>query len=142
MTAACRKSPNTATPQSSNALRSATGQAETKGHCPDQVRFTSVNRCPPRRSAGLFVANCGPMHRNKNDSFDHLVGTDEERCGNFEAERFGGLEVDHQLELDWCLDGKLARFRALEDAVGVQRRTSVLIDDIRAVRDQAADFSK
>src|SRR5882757_9929827 len=27
MTAACRKSPNTATPQSSNALRSATGQS-------------------------------------------------------------------------------------------------------------------
>jgi hypothetical protein len=53
-----------------------------------------------------------------------------------------GLEVNHQLELDWRLDGKLARFRALEDAVGVQRRTSVLIDDIRAVRDQAAAFSK
>jgi hypothetical protein len=31
--------------------------------------------------------------------FDHLVGAGEERGRNFEAERVGGLHVDHQLEL-------------------------------------------
>ena len=50
--------------------------------------------------------------------------------------------VDHQLELDWSLDGKLARFLALEDAISIRRRTPVLIDENRTVRDQAAEFSE
>jgi hypothetical protein len=44
-----------------------------------------------------------------------------------EAECFGGLEVDHQLELDWGLDGKLARLRALEDEIGIARRAPKII---------------
>src|SRR5262249_40524714 len=32
-------------------------------------------------------------------SFDHLVGEREQPVWNLEAERLGGLEVDHQLEL-------------------------------------------
>src|ERR1700756_3650004 len=44
-------------------------------------------------------------------SLDHLVGGSDE-CGRHgEAERLGGLEVDHQFELDRGLDRKLARHR-------------------------------
>ena len=44
---------------------------------------------------------------------DHLVGAPVERWRHVEAERRGGLAIDHQLELDWDLDGKLTRLRAL-----------------------------
>jgi hypothetical protein len=43
-----------------------------------------------------------------------VLSVDEKR--HVEAERLGGLEVDHQLELDRGLDGKLARFGAAQDA--------------------------
>ena len=82
------------------------------------------------------------MRQNTARLIDHFVGGGEQRRRHIKPERLGGLEVNHQLELDWRLDGKLARFGAFENAVGVQRRTPVLIDDIRAVGDQAADFSK
>src|SRR5262249_47428470 len=32
-------------------------------------------------------------------SFDHLVGNGEQLRRNFKAERFGGLKIDHQIEL-------------------------------------------
>ena len=59
-----------------------------------------------------------------------------------EAERLGGLEVDHQLELDRGLDRKLARLRALEDAIGIGRRAPKIIEQVISVGQQAADFSE
>src|ERR1700730_10951884 len=53
--------------------------------------------------------------------FDHLVGAGEERLRHGETERFGGLHVDKQLELGRLLDGKLARFRPLQDLVYIHR---------------------
>jgi hypothetical protein len=38
-------------------------------------------------------------------SFDHLVGALLELQRHAEAERLGGLHIDHQLELDQGLDG-------------------------------------
>ena len=38
--------------------------------------------------------------------FDHVVGKGEQLVGHGKAERLCGLEVDHQLELDWGLDGQ------------------------------------
>jgi hypothetical protein len=42
-------------------------------------------------------------------SFDNLVGA-EERRGNFEAERLGGLQIDEQLEFVGPIDRDVARF--------------------------------
>jgi hypothetical protein len=61
---------------------------------------------------------------------------------NFEAERLRRLEVDHHLELDRGLDWKLARFRALEDAIDIRRRAPKIIDQVISIEQQAADCSE
>src|SRR5262245_18693634 len=73
--------------------------------------------------------------------FDHLVGALLQNPGHIEAKCLGGLEVDHQLELDWGLDGKLARLRALEDEIGIARRAPKIIGLVRSIGQQAAEFS-
>src|SRR5262249_10367567 len=40
---------------------------------------------------------------------DHLVGAREQCWWHFQAESLGGLEIDHQLELNRGLHGKIAR---------------------------------
>ena len=48
--------------------------------------------------------------------------------GTVEAERLGGLEIDHQLVLGRRLHRKVGRLLALEDAIDVARRSPVLVD--------------
>ncbi len=43
-------------------------------------------------------------------SLNHLIRSQEERLGDRDAERLGGLEVDHQFELDRLLDSHHRRF--------------------------------
>ena len=45
--------------------------------------------------------------------FDHLVGAREKRWRHCEAERLGGLEVDHQLELRGLFNRYVFRLLAL-----------------------------
>jgi hypothetical protein len=48
--------------------------------------------------------------------FDHLVGAQQQGCGHVEAERFGGLEIDDQLDFRDLLHRQVGRLLALEDA--------------------------
>jgi hypothetical protein len=50
---------------------------------------------------------------------DHFVCVSEQRWRNGEAERLGGLEINHQLIFGRRLHRKVGRLRALENAIDV-----------------------
>src|SRR5712691_1538885 len=52
-------------------------------------------------------------------SLDDLVGAGEDRLWHGEAERFGSIEIDDQLEFDGLLDRQIARISASEDFVDI-----------------------
>src|SRR5882672_9585002 len=53
---------------------------------------------------------------------DHLVRSKQNRLRYCQAQRFGGLEVDDQLELRGLFDREFTRFGALEDLVHIDGR--------------------
>ena len=55
-----------------------------------------------------------------------------------EAQRFGGLEVDHQFVLGRRLHRKVRGLRAFEDAVNIAGCLPVLLSIIDPIGDQAA----
>ena len=74
--------------------------------------------------------------------FNHYVGTGQQSGRDGEAERLGGLEIDHQLELRWGLHGKRARIPAAQDATDISRRKSKLIALLRSVAKQATEVQR
>ena len=62
---------------------------------------------------------------------DHLVGAGEQRGRDGNSERFGSLEIDHQLELGRLLNRKIGRLCAFENLVNVTRCTPNSVSDSR-----------
>ena len=48
---------------------------------------------------------------------DHLVGAQQERFGDCQAERLGSREIEDELEFGGLFDWDIARFRATENLV-------------------------
>jgi len=72
-------------------------------------------------------------------SLGHLIGAGEQCRCEIDADRFGSLQVDHQLELGRLLDGQVGRFRAPQDLGELQRPLRLGLGELRAVGKQAAE---
>src|SRR5882757_6102232 len=74
--------------------------------------------------------------------FDHLVGTCEQGGRYFDADRFGRLRVDDELEPGRQLNRHVGRLLALEDAPSVDADLAKLVRKVRSVTHQPAGFGK
>src|SRR5262245_38073560 len=72
------------------------------------------------------------------DLFDHLVGTGEQRCGQIESERPGGLKVNKHLEFGWLLNWKIGGFCTLENLVDVVSGAPHQISETCSVGDETS----
>jgi hypothetical protein len=82
------------------------------------------------------VAKCHQPHRRP--LFDHLVGEQQHRLGNAQAERLRGLDVDRELELGRLLNRQIAGISTLEDAIDVPCRLAELFRQVSSVSYEAA----
>jgi hypothetical protein len=73
--------------------------------------------------------------------FDHVVCALLENPRNIEAERLGGVEIDHQLVFYRGLHRQVGRLLAPEDAVGVASGAPKIIEGVVAIGEQASEFS-
>src|SRR6266849_9376904 len=67
---------------------------------------------------------------------NHLIGAQQQRLRDREAEGLGDLEVDHQLELGRLFDRQVTWFCALEDLVDVFGGTAQHFVEISAIAHQ------
>src|SRR5262249_60934541 len=71
-------------------------------------------------------------------SFDHLVGADQQSSWHTKAECLGGLEIDEQLDFRRLLHRQLGRFVALENPASVDARLTVRVCNAASIAQQAA----
>ena len=64
--------------------------------------------------------------------FDDLISARKERMRHSEAQRLGGLEVDHQLEFGRILHWKVGGLFALEDSIDVASSLPAFLFDHHA----------
>jgi hypothetical protein len=70
--------------------------------------------------------------------FDHLVRDREQLRGDFDAQRPGGLEINHQLELGWLQYWQIGGLGALENAASVGTRLAIHLGQTISIADEPA----
>src|SRR6266542_1610521 len=73
--------------------------------------------------------------------FDHPFGTHQKRLRDRETKRFGGLEVDDELELRRLLDRQVSRLNSFKNAVHEICRTSIQTENVHAVANESSGLS-
>ena len=76
------------------------------------------------------------------DSFDHLVGGDQQGWRNGQPKGLGGLQVDDELEFRRLFDGQVGRARALGNAIHILGNPPERGDDVRSVGKQTTHVDK
>ena len=101
-------------------------------------KFDALSNHILRKIAGDYCAStfltvsarCGhspttPSFMHLSASPDHPVGAGEQRGRDPEAECFGCLAIDYQIELGRLLDGQIAWLSSLQDLINVGRCTAI-----------------
>src|SRR6266704_3681612 len=70
-------------------------------------------------------------------SLDHLVGEREQIVGDFDAERLGGLQVQHELEFGQLKHRQIRGLGPLEDTRRIDAHLVIALSQARAVTHQA-----
>src|SRR5262245_38340740 len=71
-------------------------------------------------------------------SLDHLVGAQQYRCWNSDANRSGGLEIYDELEFGWLFDWQIGRLGTAENFIHVGGGASKTGRNTRAIGDETA----
>src|SRR5215472_7757048 len=93
-------------------------------------RYRLSDRCP------LWAKSGREQSQQSNRLFDHLVRGDQQVGRYGQAERLRGLQVDDQFELGRCLNRKIGRLLALEDAVDVPCRLAKPLGEVKSISHQ------
>src|SRR5262245_53242657 len=97
-----------------------------------------MSALPPKADmcGALAHVRFGPNSGLSRMLFDQIVSASEERLRNGESECLGSLEIDSKLIFGRRLHWQISRLLALQDPISIGRRTPMLIDKIRTIRDQ------
>src|SRR5215469_8125116 len=108
-----------------------TEKAECSADATDHDSLLShAHHAPP-----WFVLPRGP-------SLDNLVGADQQRLGDRQAERLGGLGIDDQLERGGLLDREVPRLGTLQNLVHVAGGAVEEIGEARAIAYEGTGLSE
>src|SRR5262249_56824051 len=125
------------------------------GTSPGASPRLKTSRRPRPRSAGATASASSPRFaamstarrkvskRNKLreqkawNSLNQRISLCDEERRNFETERLGGLEIDHQLELGGLLDRQVGGLRTLENLVHVGSGAPIQISKVRSIGHEA-----
>src|SRR5262245_62172230 len=105
---------------------------------PKEILIASAKRLLQQNLPEAAVSGCSSASR----LFDEFVGAVLELHRHVQSERFRGLQVDHELEPNWGLDGKIPRFSTTQHTIHICCCQSKLIPLLVAIAQEAAELSE